>query len=654
MVALRERTEEEKQSEFMRWIRQDLDRWSMRNNRFERDEKLYRLQEGSTITARNANDIIISNSARVTVKKFARLLARHPNLIDVPAAPGTNGESAQVIENWLYIYDQAVNIAWMSGLHHPYRYDQAFYDVLRGWQCLRTMVRYHGKEAEDVDYSDPLWFLDHQIFDPANVYPFAAGGQIRRVCHVYQATIEELREDPYYREAIDEEWGDPDSGSYNHTATATVNCCYWEDSGSWWHAVMCTAGLGRDTGRTWVKKPTELGYNPWTIVVGHGSAYQRTPWSDIDYLDEMGVGVLDDNADLYKYESRMLTKMNELLSLEVNPPVTVYTQNGQIKTAQFFPGARNVLAVRDKIEVHKFGPQIGDFQLLWDALQQRMSRATLPPAFFAEYGGESGFSASVLLAAGKDILYPFTEALNSADTLKYMKALELYRDFGPSKPLRSQLQPDGMGRVQLAELNRDMIKEQGTRVDVSREDMTPQEMIARINSGLAQVREKAISLETFRREYAKVRNPQAENLKVLAEQVYLSEDVIKTLIPMALSATGQEHLRRVWELTQNPLPPPEGSGGGGPTAGVAAVPGPPGAGGPPGGPPQMPGQAMPPIAANPLMGQQPAMMMQGLPAPPNPLLQLIQGGAVGGAGMGGVPPPAGTTSPIPALPFLPR
>ena len=66
----------------------------------------------------------------------------------------------------------------------------------------------------------------------------------------------------------------------------------------------------------------------------------------------------------------------------------------------------------------------------------------------------------------------------------------------------------------------------------------------------------------------------------------------------------------------------------------------------------MPGQAMPPIAANPLMGQQPSMMMQGMPLPPNPLLQLIQGGAVGGIGAGGVPPPAGTTAPV--VPFIPR
>jgi hypothetical protein len=272
MPELRERTDEERQSELMGWMRRDMDRWEMRQQRFRRDEEIYRLKTNTDVFARNPSDIMISNSPRVTVKKFARLLARHPNLIDVPAAPGTNGEDAQVIENWCYIYDQAINMAWMMGLHHPYRYDQAFYDVLRGWQCLRTMVRYHDKDTEDIDYTDPLWFLEHQIFDPAHVYPFAAGGRVKRVTHAYPATIAELWEDDYYHDSIDKEWGDPDNGSYKSDQTVTVHCCYWEDAGSWWHATLCSAGLGKDTNSAWIKKATEIGYNPWDIVIGNGSA----------------------------------------------------------------------------------------------------------------------------------------------------------------------------------------------------------------------------------------------------------------------------------------------------------------------------------------------------------------------------------------------
>jgi hypothetical protein len=86
--------------------------------------------------------------------------------------------------------------------------------------------------------------------------------------------------------------------------------------------------------------------------------------------------------------------------------------------------------------------------------------------------------------------------------------------------------------------------------------MSPQEYGARINLGLAQLARDAISMETFRRDYAKVSNPRAENRKVISEKVYTSEDVIKALIPLALHQEGLVDLQKIWEQTQNPTPPP--------------------------------------------------------------------------------------------------
>lgn len=628
-------------AELIKWNRQDIDRWEFRNRRMQQQQELYQLQRPTDVTARNPADIVITNDPRVAVKKIARLIARHPNLIDVTPAPDSTSENAQILENWLYLYDQAINQSWIMGLHHPYRYEQAMFQCLRGWQCLRTMLR--PDDDEDFDEDDPLRIFDHQIFDPVNVYPFAAGGKIRRVTHAYDCTLAELYSDPFYYRKLEEDWGELED--HNPNRKATVHATYWLDGeNTWQHAVLCTAALGSESSSCWIKEPVELGYNPWTIVVSNGSPYGRTPWSDLDYLEEVGTGVLDDNIDMYKTMNRMITKLNELLSLEVNPPVTAFVQDGKIRPLNFYPGSRNVMTLRDKIDVHKFGPQLGDFKLLWDIISQRIARAGLPPAFFAEYSGESGFSASVLLAAGKDVLFPFTEAVNAADALKYRKVLEIYRDFGPNKALRSKIRPDGLGRVLSADLTREIIKEQGVYVEVTREDMTPQEMATRIQMGLAQVKDKAISLETFRKEYAKIKNPHAENIKVLAEQVYLSEDVIKALIPDALTAQGQEALRRVWEITQNPLPPPGGAPQGPPGLPPGAAPPqgvPPGL--PPGAPvnPMLPGQAAPPIAANPMMGPTPMQMMNPAlaAAQQNPLLAMLNGGALGGIGLGGTPPP---------------
>jgi hypothetical protein len=521
-------------AELRRWNHADIDRWSSRNERFKKDQELFQLRNPAEgVSAQNAKDVLILPDPRILVYKIARLIARHPNVIEVPPAPGMPVTPAQKIENYLYLWDQGINQRWMMGGHHPYRFDQSFFQVLRGWGTERTMLYPEG--MDDIS-GDPSAFYDHQVFDPVNVYPFWAGGRLRRVTHMYKVTAAELLEDPFLSvrsPAKDEDFPDD-------KAVFEIRATYWEAEGTWWHAVTGNvSGLSRSDDAEWVKEPVELGYNPWTITLANGASNERTPWDDLTYLEELGVGVLDNAGSSYTYLNRMATKLNELLTLESNPPVSLFSRNGQIRPVKFFPGARNVFAEKDRLEAHRIGPALGDYQLLWDILSQRAARSGLPPTFYGEYGGESGFSATALVAAGRDILSPFTDAVNQADALKYRKVLELYRDFGPGRPLRSKLAPNGLGEVQSAEITAEEITAQGTYVQITREDMTPQEMAQRVQMALSMIQAKAISLETARKDWLKVRNPAGENLKVLAEQVYLSEDVIRALIPLTLSATGR-------------------------------------------------------------------------------------------------------------------
>jgi hypothetical protein len=62
---------------------------------------------------------------------------------------------------------------------------------------------------------------------------------------------------------------------------------------------------------------------------------------------------------------------------------------------------------------------------------------------------------------------------------------------------------------------------------------------------IALTREKLISLETARDQYLGLENPQAENEKVLAEHIFLDEDVMrKALVPAALMQSDP----RLWQL----------------------------------------------------------------------------------------------------------
>lgn len=651
-----------------KWAVYDVDRWEARNTRFKDHQDLWLLTKPSTseLAADIPSDLTILNDPKVIVRKTSALIARHPNVIEVPAAPGVEPDVAQRIENFLYSWDQSVNQRWMGGLHAPYRYDQAFYMLLRGWLCERTLLDPDGED--DLRY-DPSALWDHQIFDPANIYPHTSGNAVDRVTHVYWASAGDLKNDPFFEDYARDSLR---VGKHDEVADGTsiqVRALYWRDasddqggkghSPSWWHAVIGGA-VSPNTGYSpiqdseFIKPPVELGYNPWTITIAKGAAYRQTPWDTAEgYLSEIGTGILDEGYDAYKQISRMATKLATLLSNESNPPISVYLQNNTPKQIRMAPGSRNFFLLKEKMEAHRIGPGAGDFKLLWDILMQRVDRASLPSSFYAEYNGQSGFSAATLMAAGKDILFPFVEGINRADEMKYKKVLEIYRDHGPSRKLPVRMPPDGMGRVLSATINASDIKKQGTYVLIDRDDMTPQELAQKVNIGLAAVREKAISLQTFRREWMKIKNPDKENLLVLAEQVYLNEQVISQLVPIALADTGQEKLRQVWEMVQNPLPP--NTPGGQVQMPPGAVPGqrqinPANPPGPPALPPGLPSSAMPPIMGGNLLTNSQVSAGNPAGADLNSILAMLTGGAVGGAGGGGLPPVPGSTSPIQQAP----
>jgi hypothetical protein len=231
------------------WAFRDVDRWEMRNQRFRRDQELYQLKKPTNISARYQQDITVLNDPKVLLKKMSRLIARHPGIIDVPAKAGLNGTIAQKIENWLYGVDQGINHRWMLGLHNPYRYDQAFFQCLRGWGAYCTMLYPEGREYMQ---SDPSALFYHCVVDPADVYPSVAGETVNRVTHSYWATVAELIDDPMFEDQL-EAWRYLDEQQ-----RIQVKALYWRDRDhTWWHAVLSSMSVKGDS--MWIKEPVELG-----------------------------------------------------------------------------------------------------------------------------------------------------------------------------------------------------------------------------------------------------------------------------------------------------------------------------------------------------------------------------------------------------------
>jgi len=641
-------------AELQGWVRQDMDRWDQRNQRFWKEQDLYKLTTPTSIPVRNRNNVVTLNDPKALVNKVVRILARHHNIIDVDPAPGVDPNISQKIENTLYMIDRAINQRWVMALHNPYRWDQAFSATLRGWICERTMVDPTGT-ARLRDDPSALW--NHQVVDPACVYPYVAGGDVRRVTHSYQTTVGDLCHDPLLTPFIDPDWHEQDYRSLCH-----VTAVYWQAAdGGWYHAILGGVGPGSGlagNGGLWIKQPMELGYNPWTIVLCGGAFYRETPWDDTEFIEDVGTGILDAICQNQSYMDRMVTRLNELLAQESNPALTVYTNSGRSKPVDMSAGARNWFAADDKVEVHRIGPKLDDFEMLFKIFSERQARGGISDAFFADnlMQGQNGLAAATALAAARDVLFPFAEGVNTADALKYRKFLELYRDFGPGMALPSKLtQGNGMAQglgqfsqmiaqqmggqqpgqspfapAMAAGLDVWELMQQGCYVNITREDMTPQEIAARINLATLMVDKNIISRETARKDYVKLRNPSAENVRIISEMVYQDPRLIQLLIPLTLSDTGQNQLRMMYEFMQNMVPP--GMGSGQPGQPPAPNPNEPPSGMDHG---QLPTQVTPPA----MMGDPLTNVRVGQMDPMQAMMQLMtQGNAVGGMGQGGIPP----------------
>lgn len=603
-----------------RWITRDYNRWSLRNLRFQRDQEMYMLSKPGEWNnwVRRESDVVILPDPRTLVKKVARIMARHPNNIEITPTTPDLRSTAQRIENFLYGLDQQINHHWMQGLNNPYRYDQAFYIALRGWLTERTLLRPDYQSGDPMDASR---FFQHQVVDPANVYPFAASNELRRVIHYYRTTVEELLDDPLAYQTGNEYIAEADA-----TAIVTVKAAYWKsDEGTWWHGVLAN--------NDWLKKPTEIGYCPWTITMANGAPYRATEWDDLGYQDQIGVGILDDSVDNQQNLNRIASKLNALLSLEANPPVTAYTASGKPQKIDFYPGSRMFMTQKDRVEVHRIGPQQGDYTVLWEILKDRAARSGFPDVFWGQ-NVQEGLATTIALSSGKDVLWPFVEALNQADAEKYMKVLEMYRDYGPPEPLQARvLSPMGIG--QMSEITAADIAAQGTMVEVTREDMTPQELLAKLNAGMMLVKGGALPMRDFRgKGWLGLKNPDAANIQAIAEQVYMSPDMIKALIPVALADTGQQMMGAIWQMIQSGMPAPGSPATpNGSPAGMSAAPG--------GGPtPASPSAGLPTQTLTPGMAGNPAATANVMPENQgiNDVMAMLTGGAVGGAGGGGMPP----------------
>ena len=605
--------------EAMAWAREDVDTWEPRRARMQDEQSIFWLENGDKL--RRGEEEVVPNDPAIITDKAARILARMDLRIQITARDPSQPERAQKIENMARQLEEQWKRQWSQGLHADLGYEQAKYLIQRGWVCSRITLNPDSGDDDPILYS--LW-------DAANVYPHEAGGKIVRVTHRYKARKTSLVGDEALSDAEEALSTLSDSG-----LVWVYSVCVLRN-GSWWHCVWGAAGAGTTVGTDgeWLKKPTEIGYNPWVITLAVGSPWRATDWDETGYIEHIGESFFTPMMGMYRQQKKMMTMLATIIATMANPPTALFLDDGgrvEAGEVKMKPGSRMVFP-KGKIEQYRLGPGLQDIVAYWQMLQDRQNKASFSSASFGDQVGiESGYMAESLKSGNADVMFPYTQGMLNHHRELLEKSFKILAQHWPGQMdvfiRQSVNRPAGWDTIEA----RDIIEERPF-VNVSYGSQSLQERVQLGNLASMLAREHIISPETARdSQFVNLDDPFLEEQRVQAALVKTDPNMIKALIPISLAFLGMNLEKQLYgtlhgaEIAQLLMQGMQGGAGG---QGTPPQPG-------------MNGVALPPGMAAGL----PTRNDMGAPGGMMPA-----GPAVGGGGMGGVPPsPGGMPMQLPLL-----
>lgn len=583
--------------------------WSARDDRMDRDHRLYRLSQ-EIVGLPGTQDVVILNTPYVVVEKAAALMGKQKPSLDIVAPVNRLRDKAQIVEDYGRYAISSWDEDWSASGHNDFQRDLGHFLALRGWAAAR--------ERYDPDAADGENPVHVTLFDPRQVYPMWGVRDLKYVVHRYETTIEEVISDFPKAERLF-------TNQQDRTEIITVTGYY----DGWWHCVYADAGD--------VKPLTAHKYGrvPWRIGIGQGSPIRMTPpstqstllltgytTSDTSWTEDVGVSLFHGARDVYNQLNRLLSMLMTNISKSADPPVAYYIDPAnpeEPEPLKFDAGAVNYLLYdKERVEPLKTSPSPTDMNPLIDALRMSVELGSLPIKAWSETAA-SGLAQTLMTEQVEDVLYPYIDAMRQMYEGCIRDSLDLIAEFH-TEPIPFYTRDPRTGKLLgSAQLEPEDIDEVGTTVLVSFRQigMHNKAMLSQLAVQLTDA--KLISLETARDEYLGLENPQRENERVLSDLVYMDEDARKALTEVAIKRTDPD-VYEVFKKARAALPPA----------------------GPPGMPPGMPGPEGPPGPPPPPGGLPPDVMppmQQAIMNDPNALLNQAMASAIGGASQGPLTPP---------------
>lgn len=538
------------------WIIQQAARlqsfWQPRNDIFQEDEELYKLQSNDETeldadNIGNDSEVITINDPKVFADKVVNMLSSQEPTNNIPVRDPTAQETSERVEQLIDWWRLMANRVHMNGLHPPLARDEHWYSCVRGWIT--------GRVTWNPNNTSFPW--NYSLADPVNVYPQIGANGVQYVIHQYDATGAEILADFDYDEdvyaAVEKALG-ADKDSFDPDSEFRV-IGYYDD---YYHVILVNESE---------VKNEELGYgfNPWVITPVAGDPIRATPWDTNQYVKWMGQSLFVSVKDMYKKLEKAVSVLATEVSKISNPPVGLFTdEKGQIqnKDIDLGVGGRNTfLFDREKVEVMSTSKEgLGLLESLFGFYQDRINRGSIPPVLWGEGAGTlSGFAVSLLSAGARDVVYPRVRAMEHFRSMVYERMLDLYIRFGgdldePVNMVYTDRRGNYAGLRRVDQIAPEDVKAVGTYVEVTYRSLAPQDRAAMGQLASLLVQGEIISRDTARGpEFIALGNPTLENDKVLGEKIFMDQDTARTMSlsaaqrtnPQAYAAFLQSELQKV-------------------------------------------------------------------------------------------------------------
>lgn len=483
-------------SHVVRLADQDATFWAQRDDRMRVEQEAFELSSitrplgkeklsAQELEAQNAHAVVLPDPYLYT-SKITSMIAGAGLRMNMPARSMDETVASQQVENfsrwfWKEWADRAI---LYQGGAIPLR-TAAHYACLRGWLAILAM-------PDSTDEEFP-WRVT--VPDPIHVYPrFTQSTNpskaMARVIHRYTTTLLEAKAE--YPEL--------------ESADAHVGVGYQDDEEveilSYWDSIYhLTIALGRTVSGSkdsvvrdsdMVLPPVRHGVrdirsrpvNPWIIVTPLGNL--AAPTTDGKPSTRMyGPGILFAMLETYNILNRVVSMQLTQVAKSLRPPKVLFSKQGVPfpEELNLDPDANNYMFLGDQdVKLLDPAPNQGNLGPLQTILEDRSNKATVPSIFYGHAGAvTSGFGVGLLANAARDILLPYTDAIQAAMRLLLRRVLEItYHITSTTHGTLEISAPQGflqrqMGRVPF---NPRVIEITGTQIDVRLGEITPQDRAA--------------------------------------------------------------------------------------------------------------------------------------------------------------------------------